>query len=118
MAPLGLDPALPLQTVKRGIEGTWLISRTSPESTDSLASHSNGTAVYASSAVWRLASGTSLVATVSRGFRAPNLVERYFDGPTPEGSAYQKATPDLRAETSLNADGGIKYRNDWLTSTF
>jgi len=52
---------------------------------------------------------------VGRGFRAPNLVERYFDGPTPDGSAYQKATPDLHAETSLNTDGGIKYRNDWLT---
>ena len=82
---------------------------------DSIASHSNGTAVYASSAVWRLATGTSLVATVGRGFRAPNLVERYFDGPTPEGSAYQKAAPDLRAETSFNTDGGIKYRNEWLT---
>ena len=45
----------------------------------------------------------------------PHSAERYFDGPTPEGSAYEKATPDLRAETSLNADGGIKYSNDWLT---
>ena len=100
-----------------GGRGQYLES--SPELTagraDSLASHSNGTAVYASSVVWRFARGTSLVATVGRGFRAPNLVERYFDGPTPEGSAYQKATPDLRAETSLNIDGGIKYRNDWLT---
>jgi hemoglobin/transferrin/lactoferrin receptor protein len=83
--------------------------------TDSIASHSNGTAVYAGSAVWRLANSTSLVATVGRGFRAPNLVERYFDGPTPEGSAYQKAAPDLLAETSLNVDGGIKYSRDRLT---
>lgn len=82
---------------------------------DSIARHSNGTAVYAGSGVWRLANSTSLVATVGRGFRAPNLVERYFDGPTPEGSAYQKAAPDLRAETSLNVDGGIKYRNGWIT---
>ena len=100
-----------------GGRGQYLESSPAPTAgrTDSLASHSNGTAVYATSAVWRLTSGTSLVATVGRGFRAPNLVERYFDGPTPEGSAYQKATPDLRAETSLNVDGGIKYRNDWLT---
>jgi hemoglobin/transferrin/lactoferrin receptor protein len=81
---------------------------------DSLGSHSNSTAVYATSGVWRVADNTSVVATVGRGFRAPNLVERYFDGPTPEGSAYQKAAPDLRAETSLNADGGVKYRNEWL----
>ena len=82
--------------------------------TDSITTHTNGTAVYAANAVWRVASGTSLVSSVGRGFRAPNLVERYFDGPTPEGSAYQKAAPGLRAETSLNVDGGIKYRNDWI----
>lgn len=83
--------------------------------TDSIATHTNGTGVYAANAVWRVAEGTSIVGTVGRGFRAPNLVERYFDGPTPEGSAYQKAAPDLRAETSLNFDGGVKYRNDWLS---
>lgn len=83
--------------------------------TDSLAKHANGTGVYAVSGVWRVANSTSLVSTVGRGFRAPNLVERYFDGPTPEGSAYQAAAPDLRAETSLNVDGGVKYRNDRVT---
>ena len=83
--------------------------------TDSIASHANRTAVYAASAVWRLASSTSLVSTIGRGFRAPNLVERYFDGPTPEGSAYQLGAPDLRPETSLNVDGGVKYRNERLT---
>ena len=82
---------------------------------DSLASHANGTAVYAVSAVWRLLGSTSLVSTIGRGFRAPNLVERYFDGPTPEGSAYQAAAPDLRPETSLNVDGGIKYRGDRMS---
>ncbi len=82
--------------------------------TDSLGRHVNSTGVYSTSGVWRIANTTSVVATVGRGFRAPNLVERYFDGPTPEGSAYQKAAPDLRAETSLNADGGVKYRNAWL----
>jgi hemoglobin/transferrin/lactoferrin receptor protein len=84
--------------------------------TDVIASHSDGTTVYAANAVWRLTDNTSFVATVGRGFRSPNLVERYFEGPTPEGSAYQKAAPDLRAETSLNVDGGLKYRNDWLTA--
>ncbi len=83
-----------------------------PGRTDSLGSHSNGTGVFATSAVWRVTPTASLVGSVGRGFRAPNLVERYFDGPTPEGSAYQKATPDLRPETSLNVDGGFKYRSD------
>lgn len=84
--------------------------------TDMIASHSDGTVVYAANGVYRLTDNTSIVATVGRGFRSPNLVERYFEGPTPEGSAYQKGTPDLLAETSLNIDGGIKYRNSWLTS--
>jgi outer membrane receptor protein involved in Fe transport len=39
-------------------------------------------------------------------------VERYFNGPTPEGSAYQSATPDLKPEQSLNTDLGLKFRND------
>jgi hemoglobin/transferrin/lactoferrin receptor protein len=84
--------------------------------TDAIASHSNGTAVYAANAVWRATDELSVVATVGSGFRAPNLVERYFEGPTPEGSAYQKASPDLQPEKSLNVDGGLKYRNDWFTA--
>ena len=52
------------------------------------------------------------MATIGRGFRSPNLVERYFDGPTPEGSAYQSAAPDLKPEQSVNLDGGLKYRAD------
>jgi len=52
------------------------------------------------------------VASVGRGFRAPNLVERYFNGPTPEGSAYETATPGLKPEKSLNVDLGAKFRND------
>ncbi len=52
----------------------------------------------------------NLVGTVGRGFRAPNLVELYFNGPTPEGSGFQIPNPDLEAETSLNFDVGLKYR--------
>ena len=84
--------------------------------TDVIESHSNGTGVYAVNAVWRLDDQLSLVATAGRGFRSPNLVERYFDGPTPEGSAFQKSAPDLLAETSFNVDGGVKYRNGRFTA--
>lgn len=84
--------------------------------TDLISNHSNGTRVYAANAVYKLHPNASIVATVGRGFRSPNLVERYYEGPTPEGSAYQKSAPDLLAETSLNYDGGIKFRNDWLTA--
>ncbi len=86
--------------------------------TDVIADHTNSTGVYAANAVWRATDNLSVVATVGSGFRSPNLVERYFDGPTPEGSAYQKATPDLRPEQSVNVDGGIKYRAGRVTAEF
>ena len=74
------------------------------------ASHSNSTGVYAVNGLVHLTDALNVVASVGRGFRAPNLVERYFDGPTPEGGAYQKASPDLQAETSINYDAGLKFR--------
>jgi len=70
----------------------------------------NSTGVYAVNSVFRATPRLNLVATVGRGFRAPNLVERYFDGPTPEGSAYQSATPDLKPEQSLNVDAGARWQ--------
>ena len=70
------------------------------------------TAVFATNALFRVTSQLNLVASVGRGFRAPNLVERYFNGPTPEGSAYETATPGLKPEKSLNVDLGAKFRND------
>ncbi len=70
------------------------------------------TGVFATNALFKLTPTLNLVASVGRGFRAPNLVERYFNGPTPEGSAYQSATPGLRPERSLNTDVGVKYRSD------
>lgn len=70
------------------------------------------TGVFASNALFKLTPKLNLVASVGRGFRAPNLVERYFNGPTPEGSAYQSATPDLQPEQSLNTDLGLKFRDD------
>lgn len=70
------------------------------------------TGVFATNALFKLTPTLNLVASVGRGFRAPNLVERYFNGPTPEGSAYQSATPGLKPERSLNTDVGVKYRSD------
>ena len=73
---------------------------------------SNGTLVGNISAQVQASSKLNLVATVGRGFRAPNLIERYFDGATPEGNGYQVASPGLKPETNLNVDVGFKYRSD------
>lgn len=70
------------------------------------------TGVFATNALFKVTPQLNFVASVGRGFRAPNLVERYFNGPTPEGSAYQSATPDLMPERSLNTDLGVKYRTN------
>lgn len=95
--------------------GRWQSTTSTPTATtgrtDVLTGHDNSTFVYAANAIYRATPALSVVASVGRGFRSPNLVERYFDGPTPEGSAYQTATPDLKPETSINYDGGLKFRD-------
>ncbi len=72
----------------------------------------DGTFVAALNGIYELGGGLSLVASTGRAFRSPNLIERFFDGATPEGSGYQVANPDLKAETSFNVDLGMRYRKD------
>jgi outer membrane receptor for ferrienterochelin and colicins len=52
----------------------------------------------------------NLLASYGRGFRAPNIVERLFNGLTPEGAGFQILNPALKSETSNNFDLGFKYR--------
>ncbi len=87
-----------------------------PGITAAIPGHGNSTGVYAANALVRLTDDLNLVATYGSGFRAPNLVERFFNGPTPEGSAYQIASPDLKPESSINADLGLKYRRSRFTA--
>ncbi len=61
---------------------------------------------------YELRDGLNLVVAVGRAFRAPNLIERYFEGATAEGNGYQQASPDLDPETSLNVDIGFKVRRE------
>ncbi len=61
-------------------------------------------AIYALNDTWRL------MGSVGTAFRAPNIVERLFNGITPEGLGYQLLNPDLESETSEYIDLGVKHR--------
>jgi outer membrane receptor protein involved in Fe transport len=81
-----------------GLEGTELYDT------------SDDTFVGAVNGLLNVTQNWALVGTVGRGFRWPNLVERYFEGSTPEGSGDQIANPQLKPETSINIDAGLRYR--------
>lgn len=85
-------------------------TRPTPGVTDPLVSHENSTLVGTLNTEYLLNEHASLIATVGRGFRSPNLIERFFNGPTPEGQGYQVRTPDLKPETSVNIDLGFRLR--------
>ncbi len=61
--------------------------------------------------VYNLSPSFNLVGSVATAFRTPNLIERLFNGITPEGSGYQVLNSDLMSETSTNFDIGLKYNN-------
>jgi hemoglobin/transferrin/lactoferrin receptor protein len=60
--------------------------------------------------------GFNLVGTVGRGFRSPNLIERFFEGVTPEGFGYQVTNTDLKPETSLNVDLGARLNRGIISA--
>ncbi len=70
----------------------------------------DGTVVAAANALFRASDDVTLVGSVGRAFRSPNLIERFYDGPTPEGSGYQIRNEDLEPEKSINIDLGVRYR--------
>ncbi len=61
--------------------------------------------------MYALNTSWSVVANWGTAFRAPNIVERLFNGPTPEGAGYQILNADLVSETSTNYDLGFKFQN-------
>ncbi|MCG8462506.1 MAG: TonB-dependent receptor, partial [Holophagales bacterium] len=52
-----------------------------------------------------------LVGSWGTAFRAPNIIERLFNGLTPEGIGFQVLNPDLESEESENIDLGLKYQS-------
>lgn len=79
----------------------------------------DATAVWAANAVYRLTGDVRLVAAASRGFRSPNLVERFYHGVTPEGSGFQSRNLALEPETSINVDLGVRIQQPrWSVEAF
>ncbi len=79
-----------------------------------LVSETDRTAVGSANAIVRVTENLSVIGSVGRAFRSPNLVERFFNGLTPEGGAFQAPNPRLEPETSLNLDFGVRYRDALL----
>ena len=68
------------------------------------------TIVWSANGLYRATRNLNIVASVGRGFRAANLVERFFEGIAPEGNGYQRSNPSLDAESSINTDLGLRFR--------
>ncbi len=61
--------------------------------------------------LYALTEKVHLVGSWGTAFRAPNIVERLFNGLTPEGAGFQILNPNLESEESENIDIGVKYQN-------
>jgi hemoglobin/transferrin/lactoferrin receptor protein len=70
-------------------------------------STSNGSGSGFVSLTAPIARGLNATGQVSRGFRDPTLSDRYYRGPT--GRGFITGNPDLRPETSLQLDFGVRY---------
>jgi outer membrane receptor for ferrienterochelin and colicins len=114
-AQLELNPIDRLTAVLGGrVQDVVARTLETPNVTRATVKGTDRTAVYAANALYRVSRSVNLVGSVGRGFRAPNLVERFFEGTVSESNASMKASPDLGAETSLNIDLGMRVRRGVL----
>jgi outer membrane receptor protein involved in Fe transport len=104
------------QKVSLIVGARWQNARSETRETENLdnplvvgITNNSQTVVASANVLWEVLPSLNLVGTVGRGFRAPNIIELYFNGPTPEGSGYLIPNTDLESETSLNIDLGVKY---------
>jgi hemoglobin/transferrin/lactoferrin receptor protein len=78
-------------------------------------SKSNRTVVGSASAIYAITDGLSVLGSVGRGFRSPNLIEWFYEGLSTDGRYFQARNVDLEPETSLNFDAGLRFRNERLS---
>jgi iron complex outermembrane receptor protein len=92
---------------------TWAKTKPTPGLEDEpLYDSQDDAVVWATNFVFEAADYLNVVATVGTAFRSPNLIERFFNGLTPEGNGFQVRNPDLQPEESFNVDLGVKYRRN------
>lgn len=92
------------------VQGIRAETDDTPGLTETFETKDDRTVVGAANALFAVSDNVTLVGSVGRAFRAPNLIEWFFDGPTPEGNGYQVRSPDLEPETSVNVDVGVRAR--------
>ncbi len=63
---------------------------------------------------YRIGEHASLVTSVGRGFRAPAAPDLYANGFHEGTRAYERGNPNLRVETSLNAEVGVRVEANSL----
>ena len=89
-------------------QGISAETRETPNSEVRPTDYSADAFVAAANVLFSLTDDLNLAANVGSGFRAPNLIELFFEGPTPEGAGFQILNPNLEPETSFNVDLGLK----------
>jgi hemoglobin/transferrin/lactoferrin receptor protein len=70
---------------------------------------SDSSVVGAINLIYNVTQNLNVIGSYGTAFRAPNIVERLFNGPTPEGEGYQILNRDLVSEESDNIEAGLKY---------
>ena len=96
-------------------QGVSARTRPTPGDTMPLVNAHDNTVVGAANLSYRVLEGLNLIGSVGRAFRSPDLIERFFNGPTPEGSGFQVRNPDLKPETSVDVDLGARVRTGRLS---
>jgi outer membrane receptor protein involved in Fe transport len=88
--------------------------------TDPLFSSQDGTLVGALNFIYGITDNLNFIFSLGRGFRSPNLPERFYNGVTPDGAGFQIRNTELKPETSLNVDLGVRYRTKkfYLETTY
>jgi outer membrane receptor protein involved in Fe transport len=74
-----------------------------------------GAVTGSAGALYRVARPLSLVVNVARGFRAPAAPDLFANGFHEGTRAFERGNPDLRVETSLNADLGVRVAASRVT---